>query len=147
MDTTWDDSSDTVQSVKNTDFGFDYFCITTEEVTRTRDLTTCPTDMPKCIATRANYYHHNGAVMSSYDPDLLITLARKAAENQQGFFTFKCTSRKLFEKVLNDVCTNGKDTFVALKEAAKIDKKINPGSFRYGYDKNIWTVTIRFKTK
>jgi hypothetical protein len=147
MDTTWDDSSDTVQSVKNTDFGFDYFCITTDELTRTRDLSRCPTDMPACTETRANYYYHNDAVMDTYDPEKLKALAQKAAQEQQEFFTFKCTSRKLYEEALTKVCTDGKDTFAALKLAAKINKKIVTTSFGYGYDKNIWTITVRFKMK
>jgi hypothetical protein len=147
LDTTWDDSSDTVQTVKNRDFGFDYFCITTDELTRTRDLSRCPTDMPPCTAIRANYYYHNGAVMDTYDPELLKTLAQKAAQDQQEFFSFKCTSRKLYEEALTKVCTDGKDTFAALKLAAKINKKISPTYFGYGYNKHIWTITVRFKMK
>lgn len=147
MDTTWDDSSDTVQSVKQTDFGFDYFCITTEEVTRTRDLSRCPTEMPACTETRANYYYHNDAVMDTYDPEKLKALAQKAAQDQQSFFTFKCTSKSLYQDALARVCTDGKDTFAALKLAAKINKKISTESFGYGYDKNIRTITVRFKMK
>lgn len=147
LDTTWDDSSDTVQTVKNRDFGFDYFCITTDELTRTRDLSRCPTDMPPCTAIRANYYYHNGAVMDTYDPELLKTLAQKAAQDQQEFFSFKCTSRKLYEEALTKVCTDGKDTFAALKLAAKINKKISSTYFGYGYNNHIWTITVRFKMK
>ena len=146
LDTTWDDSSSTIQSVKNTNLGFDYFCITTDELTRTRDLKFCPTDAPVCDATRANYYYHNDAVLESYDLNKIKTIAQTAATNKSKFFTFKCKTKALFEDTLQRLCADGQDCFDTLRFAAKADKRIVEG-YTYSYDKNLWTITVYFKYK
>lgn len=147
LDTTWDDSSNTIQTVKKTGHAFDYFCITTEELTRTRDLSLCPTDLPVCVATRANYYYHNDCVLDTYDLDRIKEIARTAAKNKGKFFTFKCKTRALYEETLNRLCVSGTDCYVALKAASKEDKRILSDSYTYTSDQNIRTVTVKFKYK
>ena len=147
LDTTWDDSSSTVQTVKNNDLGFDYFCITTDELTRTRDLDLNPTDLPICSATRANYYYHNDLVLDSYDLNKIKTIAQNAAKSNSKFFTFKCSNRALYEESMARLCSEGRDCFEALKAAAKNDKQIATNSYSYSHDKNILTITVKFKYK
>ena len=147
LDATWDDSSNTVQTVKSTDLGFDYFCITTEEVTRTRDVDLCPINVPKCEATRANYFVHNDFVLETYDVGKIKTIARTAAKNKCTSFAIKCKSKAVFEQALAQLCDNGQDCFDALKAAAKEDKKILTDTYAYSYNKQIWTITVRFKYK
>ena len=147
LDTTWDDSSNTVQSVKSNDLGFNYFCITTEELQRTRDIDLSPADMPPCIATRGNYYYHNGYVLESYDVGKIKEIAQTAAKNKSKSFTFKCKNKALFDRALNQFCAVGQDCLETLKSVSKIDKQIVPNTYSYSYDKNIFTVTIRFKYK
>ncbi len=147
LDTTWDDSSNTVQSVSNNDLGFNYFCITTEELCRTREIDLCPTPMPRCEAVKANYYHHNGFVLESYDLDKIKHIAQVAAKGKNKSFTVKFKTRSLFEQAINSLCVSGQDCFEALKAASKEDKSINPTSFMYSTDKNIWTITVKFKYK
>jgi hypothetical protein len=147
MDSTWDDSSNTVQTVKSDDVGFKYFCITTEELTRTRDLSLNPTDMPNCTATRGNYYYHNDLVLDSYDLDKIKIIAQTAAKNNSKSFTFKCTGRSLFEQTMAQLCSEGQDCYETLKAAAKHDKQILTNTYSYSYDKNIFTVTVKFKYK
>lgn len=147
LDTTWDDSSNTVQTVKKTDLGFDYFCITTEELCRTRDLELCPVEPPKCSATKANYYYHNNLVIDSYDVDKLREIAVAAAKNGMKSFTFKCASKDLFDMALKLLCADGKDCYDILKTVSKTDKNILPNGFSYLYGRDIRTITVKFKYK
>ncbi|MBR2043039.1 MAG: hypothetical protein IJ946_01730 [Clostridia bacterium] len=147
LDTTRDDSSNTIQAVKNTGFGFDYFCITTEELTRTRDTEYVPTDLPICEATKGNYYYHNSAVIAEYDLNQLKVIARAAVEAKCKSFTFKCKNKPLYDKVLAEICVSGQDSYDILKAAAKLDRKIITDSYFYSYDKNLFTITVKFKYK
>lgn len=147
MDTTWDDGSNTVQTVQKVSTGFDYFCITTQEITRTRALDMCPTDVPNCSATKANFYYHNDLVLDSYDLNKIKQIAQDAAQKKKKAFTFKCKTKAVFDKALEQLCANGQDCYEALKAASKADKQILSNTFSYSYDKNIWTITIVFKTK
>lgn len=147
LDTTWDDSSNTVQTVKSNDTGFDYFCITTDEISRTRDVDLCPTDVPNCVATRGNYYYHNDFVLDSYDLNKIKAIAQTAAKNQSKSFTFKCKTKALYDQALTQLCAVGQDCYDVLKAASKINKKILSNTYSYSYDKNIWTITVKFKFK
>lgn len=147
LDTTWDDSSNTVQTVKSNDTGFDYFCITTDEISRTRDVDLCPTDVPNCGATRGNYYYPNDFVLDSYDLNKIKAIAQTAAKNQSKSFTFKCKTKALYDQALTQLCAVGQDCYDVLKAASKINKKILSNTYSYSYDKNIWTITVKFKFK
>lgn len=147
LDTTWDDSSNTVQTVKSNDPGMDYFCITTDEIARTRDTDLCPTEILSCGATRANYYYHNDFVLDTYDLDKIKVIAQTAAKNQSKSFSFKCKTKALYEQALAQLCADGQDCYRVLKAAAKINNKIRSNMYVYSYDKNIWTITVKFKFK
>ncbi len=147
LDTTWDDGSDTIQAVKNYDLGFSYFCITTDELLRSRNLARCPVEMPYLTATKANYYYRNGLVLESADVEKLKEFATKAATAKQRFFTFKCASKALYEQMFDKFNTNSNDYYDALRVAAKVDKEIAPNSYSYSYNSQIRTITIKFKYK
>lgn len=147
MDTTWDDSSNTVQTARSEDTGLSYFCITTEEIERSRMVDLCPVPLPKCTATRCNYYWHNGLILEKYDPASIKRFAQKAAESRCDRFTFKCTSRKVFDEALDRLCANGQDCFEAIRAAARKNARIQTSGFTYTYNKAIRTVTVKFKLK
>ncbi|MBO5867700.1 MAG: hypothetical protein J6Q54_02180, partial [Oscillospiraceae bacterium] len=147
LDTTWDDSSNTIQEVKSTDLGLDYFGITTEELLRTRDISMCPAEPPVGEATRCNYYYHNDLVLDSYDPEKIKAIAQTAAKSGQSFFTLKCKNQAVFERCRQALCVEGTDCFAAIKAAAKHNKKIVTTKFGMMADTNIWTITIKFETK
>ena len=147
LDTTWDDSSNTIQTVKQTGYGVDYFCITTDELCRTRDLSLNPVDMPECVSKKANYYTHNDMVISSYDLEKIKSIAVLAAEKDEKSFCFKCSSRRVYDDVLSKLCSSGQGCYEVLKAAAKKNKKINASSYSYSYNKNLYTITIHFKQK
>lgn len=147
LDTTWDDRSNTIQTVKDTDASLDYFCFTTDELSRTRDTSKSPADMPDCTATRCNYYHHNGLVLDVYSMDKVQEWAVQAAQSKKPAFTFKCGNKSIYDTAFAALCADGADCFKILKAATKTNKKIDPSGYRYRHDSNMWTITIVFKTK
>ncbi len=147
LDTTWDDSSNTLQEVKNSDFGFDYFCVTSEEMSRTRNNSMCPIEMPNATATKANYFYHNGLVLDTYDIEKIKIIAQTAAQSGQRWFAFKCKSNETYQTALNKLCMDREDCFDILKAASKQNKQIDDNGYSYMYDPNIMTVTIAFKFK
>ncbi len=147
IDTTWDDSSNTVQAVKDTDMGFNYFCITTEELCRTRDTSLNPIEMPICTATKANYFYHNDFVLEAYDLAKIKVIAQLAARGGRQSFTVKCKTQAIFDATVEELCNKGGDCYEALKSAAKADKKISTDGYRYSSKKQTRTVTIYFKYK
>lgn len=147
MDVTWDDSSNTVQAVKSNDLGFNYFCVTTDEMSRTRDFSLSPLDMPECTATKCNYYYHNNFVIDSYDINKIKSIAVAAAEKDAKFFTFKCKTSAVYNETLKNLFNECGDCFDVVKAASKVNKIINASTYRYSYDKNICTVRVTFKEK
>ncbi len=147
LDTTWDDGSNTIQSVKKTDLGFDYFCITTEELCRTRDTRLCPVEMPLCKETRANYFYHNGYVLDGYDVAKIKEIAQAAAQSKRTCFTIKCKTKPVFDTAMEKLCAQGSDCYEVLKAVGKQNKQILTNAYSYTYDSNIWTITVKFKCK
>lgn len=146
LDTTWDDSSNTAQKVKNDSVGFDYFCITTEELTRSRDLKLCPIkEMPVCRADRANYYVHNGRYLRSYDLNRIIEIAKEAAMQSAPFFSFKCATKAIYNQVLRDLLAEGNDIFAVLKETAKVNSSVSESRCTYQYNEKLFVVKVFFK--
>jgi hypothetical protein len=147
MDATWDDSSNTVQAVKSTELGFNYFCVTTDEMSHTREFDMCPVEMPECKALKANYYYHNNLVIDSYDLNKIKAIAINAAEKSGKYFTFKCKTLATYKDTLNRLCVEGDDCFDVLKAAAKVNKDIDPSSYTYNYDRNVYTIRVNLKQK
>ncbi|MCD7784341.1 MAG: hypothetical protein LUH18_01950 [Oscillospiraceae bacterium] len=147
LDVTWDDGSDTIQSVKQNYVGFDYFCITTEELLRTRNIDLSPATMPACTSVEANYFYHNDMVLDSYDLSKLKAIAQAAAGSGKSSFTFKCKTKSVYDTAIEKLCASGQDCYEVLKSLTKLNKQILTNSYSYTYNKNIYTVTIRFKFK
>ena len=150
VDTTWDDPSNNLEPGKGTAKGFAYFCVTTDEISRTRSIDG-PVEMPECSATKANFYVHNNLLLSSYDLSKIKKFARDAAKAGRKFVTFKCANKSLYERAMNNLFKNcntkgeSDDCFEVIKEAAKVDDKINPNSLTYNYDENLWVINLIFK--
>ena len=103
LDATWDDRSNTLQKEKRRDIGYNYFCITTEEILRTRNIDV-PVDVPECKATKCNYYYHNQLVLESCDLERVKAIVTSAVRKGERFCTFKCKSydllNELYDKIL-----------------------------------------------
>ena len=129
IDPTWDDRSDTVQVVKKLNKSYNYFCITTEELLRSRDTSLCPTDMPVCTATKCNYFYHNNAVLTEYSVEKIKTIAANAIKRGAMDFAFKCADASVYATAKQQLMVDNKDGFQILKELKKINKSINAESY------------------
>ena len=147
LDPTWDDNSTTVQEVRNDHIDYDYFCITTEELLRTRKTDLCPVEMPICTAAAANYYQHNALIVSRYDPEKIKSLAIDAANSGEKSFAFKCATKDVYRKAIERLFGVDGDAFPAIRAAAKKNRKINPQRFTYSCNADLYTVSIRFDLK
>ncbi len=147
LDTTWCDQSNTVQTIKKTDIGFEYFCITTEELVRTRDIDSEPVEMPLCRSTKCNYYVHNGLLIESCDLDKLKEIAVHAATGGKTAVIFKCASRTCYEETMNKLFRSGNDAYELIRAANKVNSNIASDGFTYTYDEDIYVIVIRFKFK
>ncbi len=118
FDVTWDDRSNTVQDVKNDSVGFTYFCITSDELRRTRDTNDCPTSMPECVSKKANYYYHNKLLLDQYRPDKVTEIAENAAKRGSKFFTVKFSTLNAYLEAFNAIIEN-RGCYDILKNAAR----------------------------
>ncbi len=139
LDATWDDHSNTIQEVKDRDIGFNYFCVTTEEMKRTRNFDLAPVEIPDFRSTKCNYYYHNNLVLTSYDVKKIKAILTSAVEKGEAFCTFKCATQDLFAEVYDKLFTNmdQNETIFAA------GKKINPDAkFSYNHSDDMLTITI-----
>ena len=145
LDATWDDFSNTIQKVKRNEMSYNYFCVTTEEMLRTRIFNWCPTEMPVCTATKCNYHYHNNAVIESYDIKKIKEIAVAAAKRGAEEFSIKCTSGAVFREAFDKLCRDCADCYAVIREAGKANKKIVQTSYRYAPDETMQVITIYFK--
>lgn len=145
IDSTWDDSFSSVKDVGSHYFGFNYFCVTTEEIKRSRDIENL-VEMPVCKATKANYYYHNELVIDEYDIGKLKKMAVDAAKRGGGMFTFKCKNANVFSIVQNTLNDFGNGDFTNIVKAIKhANKQIENVSFTQ--DNKMYTFTFIFNKK
>ncbi|MBQ9746553.1 MAG: hypothetical protein IJW21_06990, partial [Clostridia bacterium] len=144
-DPTWDDASNTVQTVKDMDIGFKYFCITTDEILRSRDLALSPAEFPEYTATKCNYYYHNDLVLEEYNLDRIKEMAVATVKANKFDLRFKCTKKKVLDEAMNALFGENAEYDDVIKVAAKVKKNIS--GITYTWDNTIYTITITFKTK
>ncbi len=83
VDITWDDATNRYSAIHGGDSLFKYFCVTTEEIERTRRTDWCPYPVPECTAIDHNHQMVNHTYYTSYDKKAIkkrIKEARKANE-------------------------------------------------------------------
>ena len=146
-DTTWDDASNTVQEVKESSFGFDYFCITTEELLRSRDINKSYADIPDCFAVSANYYAHNDLIIDSYDLSKIVEIAKSAVSAEKMYVSFKCRSKEVFDETIECLFSERSDCAKVMEAVVGANKRILGNVYQYKTVKQMLTITIFFKTK
>lgn len=145
IDTTWDDSSNTIQKVRDTSVKLRYFCITTEELLRSRVIDEKTVEIPLCTATRCNYFVHNGLLIDGEYEDIFKSEAARAAANGKDCFEVKFGNKALLDAALDVFKNNpGKLFEISCAEANKVDSRIAPDTCSYSYNKEIYTVFIKF---
>lgn len=143
LDITWDDGSNTNQTEKNLYVGYNYFCVTTEEILRTRDLTDCLVDMPICTAVACNYYTVNNAVLTSYDVDKISAIAEDALDRGAHDFAFKCSSEAVYKETYKKLFLGEGDIYKVFNGIRKVHNESNV-RFKYTYDDTMRAIIIFF---
>ena len=144
LDVTWCDQSNTVQTIKDRNIGFKYFCVTTEEISRSRDIDKEPISFPEYKNTKCNYYVHNGLYLDSYDLKKLENMSAQAAREGNRFVEFKCSSKSVYDAATDKLFKTGSDVWRIVNAAKAIDKTIGSGC-TYSCDKKILIIRIDFK--
>lgn len=86
IDTTWDDADFTDEKLNliySNETEYEYFCVTSKELSKTHTADEESFDVPDCNGTKYNYYVHEGLILSSYDMssfDKLVTKQSKSAK-------------------------------------------------------------------
>ena len=139
MDVTWGDSSNTNQEVKDEHIGFNYFCVTTEELLRSRDLSLNPVEIPEFTATKCNYYYHNDLVLTSYDFKKIKNILTDAMKKGEEYCTFKCATAELYEQMRDKLFDNPtpEENPWSVVTKARANAKIS-----YSLNAQIYTVII-----
>lgn len=89
IDVTWGDQTDTDQKKSGrADVSYDYFCITTEELLRTRNIQNAE-QFPDCKATSCNYFHRNKLYFETYDAARLQKAILSGLKAGKKHFSFK----------------------------------------------------------
>lgn len=135
LDATWGDPVFTGEDASDPDYvDYNYFCVTTEQLTRTHTLDPEQT-VPECTATACNYYVRERLYLEAYDPEQLVTLLRRALEQGEDpmmrFSTpevFDDAVYRLFEK---------SEVFGLLEKAG-----LSAGELSYLTDRDSLTVTL-----
>lgn len=107
VDVTWGDSSNTDKSMNSgRGISYDYFCITTDELLRTRDIREAAI-YPVCTAVKCNYHYRNGLYFKSFDADKFRKILTDAVKQGKKHIPVKLETKALYDFVLNRMVTCG----------------------------------------
>lgn len=127
-----------------------HFCITTDELTATRKPNLCPTDIPICIAQRANFYCHNSLILTfsngKLDLDKLKKLSLYAAKSKKYSFSFKCADDKAYGEIINHLSNCSTDMKKLYRRAFWSNMRIRSG-YTYSCVADTKNVTFIFNHK
>lgn len=100
LDPTWGDASYSSGGKANGTFvpsiNYDYFLVTTDEITRTHSLETV-VELPQCVAMNDNYFVREGLYFDSYDEAKLALIFDSEATRAAGYVTLKCDSSETYD--------------------------------------------------
>ncbi len=103
VDPTWGDASYTLdgQPDDNADvppINFDYFLVTTDELTRTHSLERV-VELPVCTAVSDNYYVREGLYFDRYDADRLAGIFDGDNARSEDYVTIKCATPVVYDDI------------------------------------------------
>lgn len=113
LDPTWGDASYASGSVDSALDGFvpainyDYFLVTTDEITRTHSLEKV-VELPECTAVDDNYFVREGLYFDSYDEARLAAVFDSGEVKAAGCVTLKCGSSETYELMVQTLIASQK---------------------------------------
>lgn len=138
LDATWDDNSNTNQEKKNASIDFDYFCITSKELFRSRNANLSSFVLPECTSTEANYFTRNSLVIDKYDIDKIVSFGKLEENQKERIIRFKCASEEVFKIAYEKISG---DDFYTIGRKAFNDKNIRG---HISHNDRIYTITMRY---
>ena len=108
LDPTWGDASYTFSGEdssyvgKNPPINYDYFLVTTEEISKTHQID-MEEKLPLCDSTSDNYYVREGLYLENYDEERLRTIFEAGYEQDSHYITLKCSNDEVFSVLKNTV--------------------------------------------
>lgn len=99
VDVTFDDRSNT-ESRKNSNAGvsYDYFCITSAELAKSRKISK-PERYPECVATKCNYFIRSKRFFKNYDAQQIGKLIVSAMKSGETEISFKAENEKVLKTI------------------------------------------------
>lgn len=113
LDPTWGDASYASGSEDGLLDGFvpsinyDYFLVTTDEITRTHSIENV-VELPQCTAVSDNYFVREGLYFDSYDEAGLAAVFGSETTKAAGYVTLKCDNSETYELMLQTLITSQK---------------------------------------
>lgn len=105
LDPTWGDASYALDNADSTLNGFvpainyDYFLVTTDEITRTHAIEKV-VELPECTAVDDNYFVREGLYFDSYDAARLALIFDSEATKAAGYVTLKCDTGETYDLMI-----------------------------------------------
>lgn len=102
LDPTWGDASYASGSADSALNGFvpainyDYFLVTTDEITRTHSIEKV-VELPECTAVEDNYFVREGLYFDTYDVEKLAAIFGSEATRAAGYVTLKCDTSETYD--------------------------------------------------
>ena len=97
VDPTWDDPSGDNQKLHH-----NYFCITDQEMYRSRTLNESYMSVPVCTATKYNYHIYNGLYCENYDETVMSNAVRFYVENDCDQIEIKFPTSEEAKNAINE---------------------------------------------
>lgn len=113
LDPTWGDASYASGSADSALDGFvpainyDYFLVTTDEITRTHSLEKV-VELPECTAVADNYFVREGLYFDTYDEARLAAVFGSEATKAAGYVTLKCDNSETYEMMVQTLIASQK---------------------------------------
>lgn len=114
LDPTWGDASYASNgNIDSTAEGFlpsinyDYFLVTTDEITRTHSIEKV-VELPLCLAADDNYFVREGLYIDSYDEERLALIFNSEEVKTAGYVTLKCGSSDSYDMTVQTLIDSQK---------------------------------------
>ncbi|MEI6131414.1 MAG: transglutaminase domain-containing protein [Bacillota bacterium] len=123
LDVTWDDPAFGGGQLQDY-IGYNYFCITTDELKRTHSLSENLIDFPVCTATKDNYFVKENLIFNGINGSELQRLKDKINESVAAgnkFFASKFTSPQLARDAVDEITRM--ENFIGKSVKYTIDEK------------------------
>ena len=113
LDPTWGDASyasgsaDSVLEGVVPAINYDYFLVTTDEITRTHAIEKV-VELPLCTAVSDNYFVREGLYFDSYDVARLSAVFSSETTKEAGCVTLKCDNSETYEQMVQTLIASQK---------------------------------------